>query len=140
MIMSDAPLYGATEHGAGSLFLVKVRWLFARWRYEKTLAAERTFHQRSWFPAYQNAKSTSGDLCPVTPFDDEMDRLADARYQAEGQLLNTPSPDLSAFAIKYLICFANGRDLNDQQEGLSGEAKRLLAENGYDPAALVLPQ
>lgn len=54
---------------------------------------------------------------------DELERLMEARLDAEAGLLECPSPDANAFALKYMIVHGNGRDINRWDDMLEAEAR-----------------
>ncbi len=71
-------------------------------------------------------RNAAVDAIPVE-HEEEADRLIKARYDAEDPLMDCPSPDLRAFAIKYLIAHGGGRDTDCWDDMLEEEAKRFLA-------------
>ena len=92
--------------------------------YRAALLAERDYDRRVWMPGYEAEKH--GGRGNSKAVEREMESLQDARCRAEDFLLDMPAPSLAEFAIKYLICFDNGRDLDGHHEALCAEAKRLL--------------
>lgn len=99
-------------------------WSGALRVYRAALLAERDYDRRIWTPGYEAKEA--GRPGNTKAVDQEMERLQDIRCNAEGFLLDMPAPSLGEFAIKYLICFDSGRDLNGFHEALCAEAKRLL--------------
>lgn len=55
---------------------------------------------------------------------DELERPMDARLDAEAALLECPSPDANAFALKYTIVHGNGRDISRWDDVLEAEARQ----------------
>lgn len=88
------------------------------------LLAEREYDQRIWKPS-NDAHNAGG---PKTPYavEAEMERLQNIRCDAEDLLIAMPAPSLREFAIKYLIAFSWGRDLNGWHDHLCEEARRLI--------------
>tara|TARA_B100000378_G_scaffold177527_1_gene143336 strand:- start:2435 stop:3157 length:723 start_codon:yes stop_codon:yes gene_type:complete len=88
------------------------------------LLAEREYDQRFWRPAY-DAHNAGGPKLPDA-IEAEMERLQHIRCDAEDLLIAMPAPSLTEFAIKYLIAFSCGRDLNGWHDHLCDEARRLV--------------
>ena len=107
-------------------------WGSALRAYRSALLAEHDYDRHVWMPGYEAEQQ--GGRENSTAVEREMESLQDARCAAEDFLLDMPAPSLSEFAIKYLICFDNDRDLNGHHEALCAEAKRLL-EITADPHA-----
>lgn len=99
-------------------------WESARKAYHAAVLAEKEYDDRAWTPAYQLCEA-GGSAVPDA-INAEYERLQEIRMSAEDVLLETPAPSLSEWAIKYLICFDNGRDLNGMTDDLCAEAKGLL--------------
>lgn len=99
-------------------------WPSARKAYLAAVLAEKDYDDRAWMPAY-HLSETGGPSIP-DEVNTEYERLQAVRMAAEDVLLETPAPSLAEWAIKYLICFDNGRDCNGATEDLCAEAKRLL--------------
>lgn len=101
-------------------------WTSARANYEAALAAERDFDARVYKPAAAVEDAGGPPVPPEIEGQDE--RLNTALHSAERILLETPAPDLAAFAFKYLICYADDRGYDGYTAELCADAKRLLAE------------
>lgn len=99
-------------------------WADALRVYRAKLLAERDYDRRIWTPGYEAAKA--GHPGNSKAIEREMEKLQDDRCSAEAYLLDIPAPSLEEFAVKYLICFDNDRDMNGYHEALCDEAKRLL--------------
>jgi hypothetical protein len=56
--------------------------------------------------------------------DAELERLGDLRSAAEDLLMECPSPDASAFATKYLVAHAGGRDIDAWGAIFEAEARQ----------------
>ena len=117
----------ATQSAIADLYsLMPQGWAATRAYYEAARAVEQDYDRRVWGPAWQ--QDNAGLSKVPASIEAEMERLQDIRCEAENVLLDTPAPDLAAFAFKYLICFDDDRDLNGHHEALCAEAKRLIAE------------
>lgn len=99
-------------------------WDAALRAYRAALLAEHDYDRRIWTPGYESEKA--GGPGNSSAIEAVMEQLQDARCNAEKLLIDIPAPTLQEFAIKYLICFDNGRDMNGHHEALCAEAKRLL--------------
>ena len=73
-------------------------WAAAKRRFDEARAAEVSYDQTSWRPAYEASKH----LGPPIPdhVDTEMEQLTDARHKAEDALIATPCADLAATVWK----------------------------------------
>lgn len=110
-------------------------WSTALGVYRAALAAEWAYDQATWAPAFAaeevaiaEASKRGEPIAPGIPaaVDAEMDRLMDARCDAEDKLLKVPAPTLAEFAVKFLICFDLNRDLDAHRQDLCLDARRLL--------------
>ncbi|EJU14958.1 hypothetical protein LH128_01242 [Sphingomonas sp. LH128] len=102
-------------------------WEAARRALHAAVLVEDDFERRLYEPSKDGGKND-----PITA---ELERLLDARCDAETVLLNLPAPSLADWAVKFLICFDCDRDMNGFTEALCKEARQLLgiaAEPGDD--------
>lgn len=88
------------------------------------LLAEREYDRNFWRPA--NDAENAGGPKVSEAMNTEIERLQDIRCNAEDMLISMPAPSLTEFAIKYLIAFSWGRDLNGWHDHLCEEARRLI--------------
>ncbi|GLK44455.1 MULTISPECIES: hypothetical protein [Novosphingobium] len=99
-------------------------WESARKAYHAAVLAEKEYDDRAWSPAY-HVSEAGGPPIPDA-VNSEYERLQEVRTTAEDVLLTVPAPSISEWAIKYLICFDNGRECTGAVDLLCSEAKRLL--------------
>ena len=107
-------------------------WESALRVYRTAVLAEHDYDRTIWTPGYEAEKSGGKGNSPAV--EKEMERLQDIRCNVEDVLFSMSLPSLAEFAVKYLICFDSGRDLNGMHEDLCAEAKRLLGIENDDSA------
>jgi len=73
-------------------------WTTALDRYHEACAAERAYDQLVWSPASEMA-ALEGEGTP-SDVDTEMERLQDARCDAEDAMVEVPAPDVGAVITK----------------------------------------
>lgn len=126
----EAPVLKAQSLLADLYAQLPQDWDSALRAYRAVLLAEHDFDRRVWMPGYEAEKN--GGKGNSKAVEEEMERLQDARFSAETLLMDMPAPSPTEFAVKYLICFDSGRDMNGYHDALCAEAKRLLQINS-DP-------
>jgi hypothetical protein len=84
------------EHTAAAA--LAAAWQAAFDNYSATRAAETTYDEEVWTPAY-NLSETGGPAIP-DEVEAEMERLQTVRMAAEDAMMDTPSPTLSTVIFK----------------------------------------
>lgn len=101
---------------------VPQEWEVARRAYHAALVVENEYDRR----VYQPASEEPGWSDKRSAISDESERLMNIRLSFEDCLLSIPAPTLAEWAIKFLICFDSGRDMNGHTDALCTEARQLL--------------
>jgi hypothetical protein len=101
-------------------------------RYDAALAVELAYyaeHIEPYVPADLPVGPERNAAVGSIPKEvwDEVERLTDLRCGPEDELLDMPSPDLTAFARKVIICRADERNLDGLDGMLVAEARRLTS-------------
>ena len=100
----------------------KSRWEALLASYRAARAAEDDYAERVWEPAWEAREPGTNKV--EDSIDAELERLGDLRSAAEDLLMECPSPDASAFATKYLVAHAGGRDIDAWDAMLEAEARQ----------------
>jgi hypothetical protein len=106
------------------------RWDVLLAAYSEARAAEDAYDQGTIEPFFAGIDTNDQTAWrqaaePITDkMWDTLERLGDQRLDAEKALMECPSPDASAFALKYLIAHGNGREIDCWDDLLEAEAKQ----------------
>lgn len=106
------------------------RWAFLLAAYSEARAAEAAYDHGTIGPFFAGVDTNDQTAWrkAAEPITDEMwdtlERLSDQRLDAEKALMECPSPNASGFALKYLIAYGNGREIDCWDDLLEAEAKQ----------------
>lgn len=84
--------------------------------------AERIYDETTYLPALGRYSADKIDI--PAEIEQESDRLMNIRFDTEGGVMAAPAPDAAAFAYKFLIAHADGREAIGWSKHLVEEAKR----------------
>jgi len=109
--------------------------------YAAAFGSANEFYRTIWEP-HSETEERDGTPIPEA-IEAEMDRLDGARHAFEDRLLAVPSITIEQVLTKFVICFAEDRELTSMADQLVAEALALLperysflsAESGRSPAA-----
>ncbi|MCC4252244.1 hypothetical protein LL251_07390 [Sphingobium naphthae] len=109
---------------------VSERWSALLSAYREAQAAEDAYDQGVIEPFFGGIDKNDQEAWrkaakPITrAMWDHLECLGDERLAAEKALMECPSPDASAFALKYVIAHGNGREADCWDDLLEAEAKQ----------------
>ncbi|GGE74988.1 hypothetical protein [Sphingomonas prati] len=86
--------------------------------------AERIYDETTYLPAFARYAANEADI--PGDIEERSDALMNARFAAEEALMSVPAPDAAAFAFKYLVAYADGREAHQWDAALAAEAARFV--------------
>jgi sirohydrochlorin ferrochelatase len=101
--MADDPRHPSAAQCGGGMNAITEAWAAAKDAYDRATAAEAAYVDSTWNPALEREKRSAElhggrpateDLIPDS-VDAEIERLADARCEAETTLIQCPAPSLA---------------------------------------------
>jgi hypothetical protein len=101
------------------------RWQELHLDYEQARDAADEYDRTVWTPDYERAEAGGPEITDFVIA--EMERLIEIRSVAEDALMDWPSPDAGAFAIKYLVARGAIRKSDRWDVILEDDARRLAA-------------